>query len=176
MFSNMGYWSISPPAASTMATDTSKKAWAIRYSVIEINYSSSSQSYVSQSSTFSPAFASITFDGLVTFTNNSYQTSAQVTSTVTSQGYQTASQVSSTATSAANTAVSNAAGNYATYDLSNVTTIDGGKIKTGSIDANLLNIGANNASGSSRIVIDGTNNTIKVYNSGVARVVIGNLG
>jgi hypothetical protein len=71
---------------------------------------------------------------------------------------------------------SDAQTNYAAVDLNNVTTINGGKITTGSLSANKLNIGANpDNTASNRIVIDGANNNIKVFSGGFVRVVIGNL-
>lgn len=70
----------------------------------------------------------------------------------------------------------NATDTFATKTLGNVTTIDGGKITTGSLSANTLNIGSNNNNtASNRIVIDGTNNNIKVFSGGLVRVIIGNL-
>jgi hypothetical protein len=133
LFDTMGSWSISPPNPSALSTDTTKKSWAIRYSVLEDSYNS-----VGQSISFSNAFTNISFDGLVTFSNYS--------------------------------------GTIADKTLSNVTNIDGGKITTGSIDANLLSIGANNATASNGIVINGTNKTIKVYDGTNVRVIIGYLG
>lgn len=65
---------------------------------------------------------------------------------------------------------------FATNTLGNVSTIDGGKITTGSLSANKLNIGNNpDNAASNRIVIDGTNNNIKVFSGGLVRVIIGNL-
>jgi hypothetical protein len=149
-------WTYSSIVPST--TDTTQKAWAVYYSVAETTYNGT------QTITVSTPFINITFDGLVTFTNNSYQTGTQV---------------NSAATSAANTAVSNASGNYATTTLSNVTTIDGGKITTGTIDAQRLSIGPYSSPGvprstGERVIIN--QNRIEVYDSGnTRRVLIGNL-
>ena len=124
--------------------------WAVRYSVQETEYGGA------QTVTISSPFTHQNFDGLVTFTNNQYVTSTTATSI---------------ATTAASTAVNNAAGNYATNTLSNVTAIDGGKITTNSIYANQLRLG--NTSGSTYMKL--FENKIEVYDTGVRRVVIGNL-
>ena len=131
--------------------------WAVRYSVQE------TVSGGAQTVSISSVFTHQNFNGLVTFTNDTY---------VTPQG----------ATTAANTAISNSsviAGKVAKTDIytTNTTTIDGGKITTGTINANRLNIGYNTNINinSDRIVIDGVNNNIRVYAGGNPRVIIGNL-
>jgi len=174
------------------------KMWAVRYSVQE------TVSGGAQTVQISTAFTHQNFNGLVTFTNIDTQVAA--TSTITSlsntvgtkvdaSGATTAANAaigSSTlisskvdaagATTAANTAIAGSsviAAKVAKTDIytTNTTTIDGGKITTGSINANTLNIGNNsNNLASSRIVIDGATNSIKVYSGGTTpRVVIGNL-
>jgi hypothetical protein len=141
--------------------------WAVRYSVQE------TVSGGAQTIDISAPFTHQNFNGLVTFTNQTYATPAG-------------------ATSAANTAINNSVDNsggkintaltdkVAKTDIysTGTTTIDGGRITTGSINANKLNIGSNttNNANASRIVIDGTNNTIKVFSGGTTpRVIIGNL-
>jgi hypothetical protein len=153
LFYTMGSWSGSVPDPSTLATDTTKKAWATRYSVIEVDYDSTTQTYTNQTITYSSPFASISFNGLVTFSNNSYVDT-------TSAGDIAATK----ATAAVNAAASNyqPAGSYANTTLSNVTTIDGAKVVSG-----------NSSNG---ILINGLTNKIEVFSGGVRRVVIGNLG
>lgn len=164
-------WATSFTAESTSGT----KMWAVRYSVQETVAGGA------QVVTISPVFAHQNFDGLVTFTNLSaqgYQTASQVTSTVTNQGYQTSTQVNSAINSAtsglASTAyVSTAA--FANQVSTNMTSIDGGKITTGFIDAERLQIGKNNPDGTGNY-IRMFNNKIVVYSSGNPRVIIGDLG
>lgn len=149
------------PASETL------KMWAVRYSVQE------TVSGGAQTIDISAPFTHQNFNGLVTFTNQTYATPAG-------------------ATTAANTAINDSVDNsggkintaltdkVAKTDIysTGTTTIDGGKITTGSINANKLNIGSNttNNANASRIVIDGTNNTIKVFSGGTTpRVIIGNL-
>jgi hypothetical protein len=130
----------------------------------------------------STAFTHQNFNGLVTFTNIDTQVAA--TSTITSLSNTVGTKVdASGATNAANTAISNStviAAKVAKTDIytTNTTTIDGGKITTGTINANRLNIGYNTNVNvnSNRIVIDGANNNIRVYSGGTTpRVIIGNL-
>jgi hypothetical protein len=124
---------------------TTTALWAVRYSVQETVFGGA------QTVSISTAFTHQNFNGLVTFTND-YITSG-------------------TATTIANTAVSNAAGSYATNTLSNVTTIDGGKITTGSLNADKLEIGRVRTGDYIRMF----DNKIVVYTGNQPRVIIGNL-
>jgi len=142
---------------SVAPVDANLKMWAVRYSVQE------TVSGGAQTVSISEVFTHQNFNGVVTFTNQNY---------VTPGG----------ATDAANTAITNSsviAGKVNKTDIytTNTTTIDGGRITTGSINANRLNIGYNttNNLNSNRIIIDGANNNIRVYAGGNQRVIIGNL-
>ena len=152
------------------------KMWAVRYSVQE------TVSGGAQTVQISTAFTHQNFNGLVTFTNIDTQVAA--TSTITSLTNTVGTKVdASGATNAANTAIGSSsviAAKVAKTDIytTNTTTIDGGKITTGTINANRLNIGYNTNVNvnSNRIVIDGANNNIRVYSGGNSpRVIIGNL-
>ena len=181
----------------TVVDNPSGKMWAVRYSVQE------TVSGGAQTVQISSAFTHQNFNGLVTFTNIDTQVAA--TSTISSLNNTIGTKVDATgatnaantaigsstliaskvdatgATNAANTAIAGStliAGKVAKTDIftTNTTTIDGGKITTGSLNANKLNIGDNTENiNSNRIVIDGLNNKITVFNAGQKRVVIGNL-
>jgi hypothetical protein len=152
-FASLGSWSFTAPSpsASTSYTGTDSKVWAIRYSVSETTYNLDS----SQTSTFTSAFNAINFEGLVTFTN---------------------ATTSGSPIKSALDAKLSGSDIYTT----NTTTIDGGRITTGTIDVNRLTVGPSNADGSprtsgERIIVSQTK--IEVFDaSNVRRVVIGNLG
>lgn len=156
----------------------SGKMWAVRYSVQE------TVSGGAQTVQISTAFTHQNFNGLVTFTN--IDTQVANTQTISNLNSTVNTKVDATgATNAANTAISNSsviAGKVSAADLgpSGTTVIDGGRITTGVVNANRLNIGNNSGNlNGDRIVIDGTattGNNIKVYSAGNLRVVIGNLG
>ena len=151
--------------------------WAVRYSVQEVT----SGVKATQSIQISAAFTHQNFNGIVTFTNIDTQVAG--TQTVSSLNTAIDTKVTgSEATGLANTAIGSSsviAGKVAKTDIytTNTTTIDGGKITTGTINANRLNIGYNTNINinSDRIVIDGVNNNIRVYAGGNPRVIIGNL-
>ena len=148
--------------------------WAVRYSVQE------TVSGGAQTVDISNAFTHQNFNGIVTFTNVNTQVAA--TQTITNLNTAIGTKVDEAgATTAANTAINNSsviAGKLSAADVgaTGTTVIDGGRITTGVVNANRLNIGDNSGnSNSSRIVIDGLNNKITVFNAGQKRVVIGNL-
>ena len=151
-FANGTFSSVTAGWSTTfnVPSGTTTKMWAVRYSVQETVFNGA------QTVSISGAFTHQNFDGLVTFTNNSYVDSTSATNI---------------ANSAANSAVSNASGSYATNTLSNVTTIDGGKITTGSLTADKLEIGKVRTGDYIRMF----DNKIIVYTGNVPRVVIGNL-
>ena len=167
------YWS----TTFTVVDNPIGKMWAVRYSVQEIT----SGVKATQSIQISAAFTHQNFNGLVTFTNVNDQVAG--TQTVSSLNTAIGTKVTgSEATVLANTAIGSSsviAAKVAKTDIftTDTTTIDGGKITTGSISANRLNIGSNTANNinSNRIVIDGVNNNIRVYAGGNPRVIIGNL-
>ena len=131
----------------TVVDTPAGKMWAARYSVQE------TVSGGTQVVEISDAFTHQNFNGLVTFTN-----------------YNTGSTPLATAASVA--------GKLSAADVgaSGTTVIDGGRITTGVVNANRLNIGDNSGNASSnRIVIDGLNNKITVFNANNPRVIIGNL-
>lgn len=147
-FSNGTFSSISANWAITfnVPSGTTTKMWAVRYSVQETVFGGA------QTVSISSPFTHQNFDGLVTFTNNNYVDSTS-------------------ASSIANTAVNDASSNYATNNLSNVTTIDGGKISTGSLTADKLEIGKTRTGDYIRMF----DNKIVVYTGNIPRVIIGNL-
>ena len=160
------------------------KMWAVRYSVQEVTAGVKA----TQSIQISTAFTHQNFNGLVTFTN--IDTQVANTSTISTLSNTVSGKVDSAgATSAANSAITTSLNSgslntalgakVAKTDIytTNTTTIDGGKITTGTINANRLNIGYNTNVNinSNRIVMDGTNNNIRVYNGNQLRVIIGNL-
>jgi hypothetical protein len=159
----------------SISDQPSGKMWAVRYSVQETTAGSA------HTISISAPFTHQNFNGLVTFTNIDTQVAG--TQTVSSLNTAIGTKVTgSEATGLANTAIAGStviAGKVAKTDIftTNTTTIDGGKITTGSINANRLNIGSNTANNinSNRIVIDGVNNNIRVYAGGNPRVIIGNL-
>jgi hypothetical protein len=147
-FSNGTFSSVSANWAITFSvpSGTTTKMWAVRYSVQETVFGGAQTVSISQ------PFTHQNFDGLVTFTNNSYTTSQ-------------------TATAIANSAVAGASSSYATNTLSNVTSIDGGKITTGSLTADKLEIGKVRTGDYIRVF----DNKIVVYTGNIPRVIIGNL-
>jgi hypothetical protein len=157
----------------TVVDNPTGKMWAARYSVQE------TVSGGAQTVEISDAFTHQNFNGIVTFTNINTQVAA--TSTIsdlntTVSGKLSATDLSSTTTI---TNLNNAvAGKISAADVgaTGTTVIDGGRITTGVVNANRLNIGDNSGNASSnRIVIDGLNNKITVFNANQKRVVIGNL-
>ena len=110
-------WGYTPISAST--TNTSLKGWVCRFVVIEPSYGAATGA-----ATVSANSTSISFDGVVTFSNNTYQTSTQVSSTVATA---TANKLE------AGTSLNNAL-------ALNTTVIDGGRITTGIVDAQYLNL------------------------------------
>jgi hypothetical protein len=154
------------------------KMWAVRYSVQE------TVSGGAQTIQISDPFTHQNFNGLVTFTN--IDTQVANTQTISNLNSTINTKVDTNgAKSAANVAIGEStviAGKVSAADLgpSGTTVIDGGRITTGVVNANRLNIGNNSGNlNGDRIVIDGTaitGNNIKVYSAGNLRVVIGNLG
>lgn len=110
-------WGYNPISPST--SNTTLKAWACRYYVIEPSYG-----VATGAATISTTSPSISFDGIVTFTNNTYQTSTQVSNAITAG---TANKLE--AGTSLNTALA-----------LNTTVIDGGRITTGIISANRLDL------------------------------------
>lgn len=166
---------------SVAPASTTEKMWAVRYSVQETVAGGA------QTVTISSVFTHQNFNGLVTFTNNTYVTPTGATtaanaaiagSTVIANKVDAAG-----ATSAANTAIANStviAGKANATDVfvANTTIIDGGKISTGSIDVNRLSVGPFSSAGvartGERVVI--TQSKIEVYDAnGTRRVVLGDL-
>ena len=131
---NTGTWIYTPVSPST--TNTSLKAWASRYVVLEPEYGQATGA-----ATISTPSNSISFDGIVTFSNNSYQTSGDVNSAISTATapYQTSNQVNSAISSA--TANKLEAGTSLNNALALQTTvINGGRITTGIVDAQYLNL------------------------------------
>jgi len=157
-------------APRTHNPSSSNKFWTARYF---------GQATSATATTISVSFSNIVqhtnFTGVVTFTNGT--TISDGTSNLT-QGL-TSVGASDLPENAA------AGGKYAAgINLNNTTTIDGGKISTGSITANQLEISANNGGSGSRIFFnhevdtDGTtiiNNAIEIYEGNTLRVKIGKL-
>jgi hypothetical protein len=138
---------------SLFTPSAGQSAYAVRYNVTESAYGVTPVSV-----TLGSVVTSITFDGLVTFVD----LSAKANTTDLTSGL--SGKIST--------------GNAATDINNNTTQILGGKITTGSIDANSLIIGPYNSNGSSRTGerVQMSNNTIKVFDAGgVVRVLIGNL-
>jgi hypothetical protein len=158
----------------TVVDNPTGKMWAARYSVQE------TVSGGAQTIEISNAFTHQNFNGIVTFTNINTQVAA--TQTISSLNTAVGTKVDAAgATTAANTAISNSsliAGKLSASDVgeTGTTVIDGGRITTGVVNANRLNIGDNTGNANTnRIVIDGLNNKITVFNAGTPRVIIGNL-
>ena len=166
---------------SVAPASTTEKMWAVRYSVQETVAGGA------QTVTISSVFTHQNFNGLVTFTNNTYVTPTGATtaannaiagSTVIANKVDAAG-----ATSAANTAIANSSviagkANATDVFVANTTIIDGGKISTGSIDVNRLSVGPFSSAGvartGERVVI--TQSKIEVYDAaGTRRVVLGDL-
>jgi hypothetical protein len=139
-----GTWGYSPISPST--SDTTLKAWVSRFYATETTYNTATGAAVIDTPS-----ASINFNGIVTFTNFSTGTTPLAT----------AASVS---------------GKISAADLSitGTTVIDGGRIDTGTINANKLTIGNNIAnSANERIVL--SNNKIEIFNNNVRRVLLGDL-
>ena len=184
VFSTGEFTSLTSGWSTTFApapASTTLKMWAVRYSVQETVAGGA------QTVTISSVFTHQNFNGLVTFTNETYVTPAGATTaanTAISNSTVIANKVDAAgATTAANTAISNSTvisgkANSSDVFVTNTTTIDGGKIYAGSIDVNRLSVGPFSAPGvtrtGERVVI--TQNKIEVYDSaGTRRVVLGDL-
>jgi hypothetical protein len=174
---------------SAAPASTTLKMWAVRYSVQETVSGGAQVIDISD-----PPFTHQNFNGLVTFTNQTYSTPAQVDGKITTAtgleaGETVASKISSatgltageTVTSKINTATSGLASTayvsttaFANAVSTNMTSIDGGKIDTGFISAQRLQIGKTNPDGTGNY-IRMFDNKIVVYSSNNPRVVIGNL-
>ena len=178
------------PASQTL------KMWAVRYSVQETVAGST------QVIDISAPFTHQNFNGLITFTNSEYIKPTQVDSKITTAtgltaGETVATKVSSVTGLAAGetvaTKVSSVTGlssgqtvdsritaatstaTFANSIVANTTIIDGGKITTGYIGADKLQIGKDRNSELSGNYIRMFNNRIVVYAGGNPRVIIGNL-
>ena len=143
---------------SVAPASTTLKMWAVRYSVQETVAGGA------QTVTISSIFTHQNFNGLVTFTNDTYATPAAATTAANSA-------------IASSTVISGKA-NGSDVFVTGTTTIDGGKIYAGSIDVNRLSVGPYSAPGvtrtGERVVI--TQSKIEVYDSaGTRRVVLGDL-
>jgi hypothetical protein len=139
-----GTWGYSPISPST--SDTTLKAWVSRFYTAETTYNTAAGAAVIDTPS-----ASINFNGIVTFTNFSTGTTPLAT-------------------------VASVNGKISAADLSatGTTVIDGGRITTGTIDANKLTIG-NNAGNSANERIVLSSNKIEIFNNNVRRVVLGDL-
>jgi hypothetical protein len=168
-------------AISTAPASATLKMWAVRYSVQETVAGGT------QTITISSVFTHQNFNGLVTFTNETYVTPTGATTAANnaiSNSTVIANKVDAAgATSAANTAITNSSviagkANATDVFVANTTTIDGGKISTGSIDVNRLSVGPFSGAGvartGQRVVI--SQNKIEVFDSAnVRRIVLGDL-
>jgi hypothetical protein len=169
-------------AISVAPADANLKMWAVRYSVQETVAGGA------QTVSISSVFTHQNFNGLVTFTNNTYATPATATAaanTAINNSSVIAGKVDAAgATAAANTAINNSSviagkANNTDVFISNTTIIDGGKIYAGSIDVNRLSIGPFSAPGvprnsGQRVVI--SQSKIEVFDSsGARRIVLGDL-
>lgn len=179
------------PASETL------KMWAVRYSVQETVAGST------QVINISAPFTHQNFNGLVTFTNNEYIKPAQVDTKITNAtglttGETVATKVSAVTGLATGQTVDNriisvtgltsgqtvadkittatSTATFANGISTNMTAIDGGKITTGFINAQRLQIGRTAGErGGATNYIRMFNNRIIVYSGGNARVIIGNL-
>jgi hypothetical protein len=115
---NTGTWIYTPVSPST--TNTSLKAWASRYVVLEPAYGQATGA-----ATISTPSNSITFDGIVTFSNYASGTTPLATAASVAGKLDTTTANSST---------------YANSLVANTTVIDGGKITTGTIAASRLDL------------------------------------
>jgi hypothetical protein len=111
-------WGYTPISAST--TNTSLKGWVCRFVVIEPSYG-----VATGNATVSANSTSITFDGIVTFSNYASGSTPLATA---------ASVASKLDTTTANSST------YANSLIANTTVIDGGKITTGTIAASRLDL------------------------------------
>jgi hypothetical protein len=151
-------WDYSPISPST--SDTTLKAWASRYSVVEPSYGTATGA-----AAISAPSASINFNGIVTFSNYASGTTPLATA---------ASVASKLDTTTANTST------FANGLIANTTVIDGGKITTGTIAAARLDLSgvltATSVSNTGTTTIDGgriTSGTIaaaRIDLSGVLKV------
>ena len=167
---------------SVAPASTTEKMWAVRYSVQETVAGGT------QTVSISSVFTHQNFNGLVTFTNNTYATPSTVDtkistattglvtgatvdskiSTATS-GLVTGATVDSKITTAASTAT------FANSVTAAATVIDGAKITTGFIAAERLQIGKDRATELSGNFIRMFDNKIIVYQNNLPRVIIGDL-
>jgi hypothetical protein len=172
------------PASATL------KMWAVRYSVQE------TVSGGAQTVSISEVFTHQNFNGLVTFTNENYTTNTQVDGKITTatSNLVTGTQVDGKITTATSNLVTgtqvdnkiaNATSNFVTNQAvstaafansisTNMTSIDGGKINTGFIAAERLQIGKNNPNNDGNF-IRMFDNKIVVYTGIHARFFIVNL-
>ena len=111
-------WGYTPISAST--TNTSLKGWVCRFVVIEPTYGAATGN-----ATVSANSTSITFDGIVTFSNYASGSTPLATAASVSSKLDTTTANSST---------------FANSLVANTTVIDGGKITTGTIAANRLDL------------------------------------
>lgn len=167
---------------SVAPASTTEKMWAVRYSVQETVAGGA------QTVTISSVFTHQNFNGLVTFTNNTYATPSTVDTKITTatsglvtgaavdtkistatSGLVTGDTVDSKITTAASTAT------FANSVTAAATVIDGGKITTGFIAAERLQIGKDRSTELSGNFIRMFDNKIIVYQNNVARVIIGDL-
>ena len=167
---------------SVAPADASLKMWAVRYSVQETVAGGA------QTVTISSVFTHQNFNGLVTFTNNTYATPSTVDTKITTattglvtgatvdtkistatSGLVTGATVDSKITTAASTAT------FANSVTAAATIIDGAKITTGFIAAERLQIGKDRSTELSGNFIRMFDNRIIVYQNNVARVIIGDL-
>ena len=162
------------PASETL------KMWAVRYSVQE------TVSGGTQVINISSPFTHQNFNGLITFTNNEYIKPTQVDTKITNAtglaaGETVATKVSSvTGLSAGQTvdgriASATSTATFANSVVANTTSIDGGKITTGVILADKLQIGQDRSVSLSGNFIRMFDNKIVVYSGGTPRVIIGEL-
>lgn len=132
-----GTWGYNPISPST--TDTTKKAWASRYVVLEPTYGQATGA-----ATISTPASSINFDGIVTFTNYASGTTPLATAASVANKLDTTTANSST---------------FANSLIANTTVIDGGKITTGTISAARLDLSgvltATSVSNTGTTTIDG---------------------
>jgi hypothetical protein len=167
--STTGSWAHTPisPAAG-------QKAYAVRYNVTESAYGVTPVSVQ-----LGTVITSITFDGLVTFTDLSAKAdSSSITGTANTAI--TNSISSGTIKTALDTKISTGGGATDINNYRTTTTILGSAITTGTIEANALKIGDTSRVGA-RIEITNTNMTVysagtTTYPNGVKRVIIGFLG
>lgn len=139
-----GTWGYNPISPST--TDTTKKAWASRYVVLEPAYGQATGA-----ATISTPSTSISFDGIVTFSNYASGTTPLATAASVNSKLSAADLAASGTTVIDGGRITTGVIAAANLDLSGVLTatsvsntgttqIDGGRIKTGIIDADRINL------------------------------------